>query len=291
MPTAAPTMGGALVVKVGGVAYATEPGPSQDAYDRKYSELELATGNRFNVVDMQEGDSEVKWNVTKVLEDTDGPLMTICGAGATVGLPTSTTVVYYLPEYTRTLLNCLVNDVEWTWEHGKPTMVSINGMATSAPADTVGVAAPTITLGNFFYFKDLLTFYTKAVATPAPARKLSIKLDHQLFSFPGIRADGLTLPTSLTPTVPKVTGAIEKLMVDDLDYLLYLAACQLKADIGLTAKSFCASGGLTATIVVKNAFYMSKPSRSGSVKEATIEQFNFQAVNVGAANPLTFALA
>lgn len=287
----APTMGGALVVKVGGTAYASEPGPSQESYERAYSELELATGNRFSVVDMQEGDSACKWNVTKILEDTDGPLLTICGIGATIGLPTSTTVIYYYPQYTRTLTNCVVNDIEFTWEHGKATMLSINGMATSAPADTTGVTAPTITLGNFFYFKDLLTMYTKAVATPAPARKITLKIDHQLFAFPGVRTDGITLPTSLTATVPKVTGNVEKLMVDDLDYLLYLAACQLKADVGLSAKSFCAGAGLTITLVAKNVLYTSKPSRSGSVKEAVVESFPFQAVNVGAANPLTMTLA
>lgn len=291
MPTAAPTMGGALVVSVGGVHYATDPAPSQDSYDRKYSELELATGNRFNIVDYQEGDSEVKWNITKILEDTDTPLLTIAGMGATVGLPTSTTVVYNYPEYTRTILNCMVNDAEVTIEHGKATMLVINGMATSPPVDTTGITAPAITLGNFLYFKDLLTAFTKAVATPAPLRKISFKLDHQLFSFPGVRADGLTLPTSLTPTVPKVSGTLDKLMVDDLDYVLYLAACQLKADIGVTMKSFCAGAGLTATITAKNCLYMSKPSRSGAVKEAVVETFPFAATNVGAANPLVFTLA
>jgi hypothetical protein len=71
--------------------------------------------------------------------------------------------------------------------------------------------------------------------------------------------------------------------------VLYLAACQLKADVGLTAKSFCNVGGLTLTITPKNVLY-SKPSRSGTVKEAVIESFPFMATNVAGANPLVFSL-
>lgn len=286
----ASSMGGALVVKVGAVAYATDPGPSQEAYDRKYTELELANGTRFNVLDYVEGDSECKWALHKTLEDTDGALLGICGLGATVGSPTSTTVAYYEPQYTRTILNCVVNDVEFTFEHGKDTKLAINGMSTSPPVDTAGVAAPAVTNGNFMRFADVLTFFTKAVATPAPIRKLTLKLDHQLYAFPGIRVDGLALPTSLTPTVPKVSGSFDKLLLDDLDFVLYLAACQLKADLGGTWKSFCNAGGLTLTLTAKNCLY-TKPSRSGGVKEATVETIPFMATNVGGANPLVFNLS
>src|SRR5437588_10330129 len=145
---AAPTMGGTLVVKVGATTYATDPGPSQEAYDRKYTDLELANGTRYNVVDVIEGDSENKWAVHKTLEDTDGGLLTICGFGAVVGLPTSTTVVYYYPEYTRTITNATVNDTEITFGHGKDSQMVINGMATSPPADTAGYAAPARPTGN-----------------------------------------------------------------------------------------------------------------------------------------------
>jgi tail tube protein len=288
---AAPTMGGTVVVSVAGVNYQCDPGPSQDAYDRKYTEVLQANGTRFNVVDYAEGDSECKWNLTKFLEDSDMPLLTACGLGATVGLPTDTAVIYRLPQYTRTILHAMANDVELTFEHGKNVLVAINGMATQAPADTAGFGgtAPTVTNGNLLYFKDLLIFFTKA-AVAAPCRKFSVKLDHQLFAFFGVRADGLCLPTSLTPTTPKVTGSIDKLMVDDADYLLYLAACQLKADVGLTAASFCGATPKTLTITAKNCLY-TKPSRAGSTVEAIVETFPYMATNPLAANPLVVTMA
>lgn len=288
--TAAPTMSGTVVVSVGGVNYQNDPNATQDVYDRKYAEVLQANGTRFNVVDYAEGDSTCGWNVTKFLEDTDGPLLTIGGLAATVGLPTDTTVIYRLPEYTRTILHAMANDVELTFEHGKNVLMVMNGFATQPPADTTGFSSPpSITNGNLLYFKDLLSFFTKA-AVAAPGRKFSVKLDHRLYQYYGPRADGLTLPTSLTPTTPKVSGSIEKLMVDDADYLLYLAACQLKADVGLTAKSFCNAGGLTLTVTAKNCLY-TKPSRAGATSEAVVETFPYMATNVLAANPLVCTLA
>ena len=233
----------------------------------------------------------MKANVKKNLCDSDGALFTICGLGATIGLPTSTTIVYADPNETSTVANAMCNDVSLTIERGKPTVFDANFLATSVPVLTAGYGAtrPTFsTPGNYQYFRDLTSFFS-AAASSSNCSKFMIKVNHNLDGFPGIRADGYSVPTVYTPGEIEVTGSFTMQLLGSADYNLFLAACDAAADLGVTAKAFCNGATIVLTATCKSAIYESV-SAERALKKVSMRTFNFVSDAIGA-NQAVLSLA
>lgn len=286
-----PTMGGRLMVSIGGVTYVADPA-SKETFDRKRQKLQMANASRFNNVDYYDGDAECKVTVTKPLFDSDTALLPILGLGATVGDPEDTTIVFAMPTRTTTVEHCILDNVTVDFNRGKATMLTMEFWSTMPPVDSAGYStAPTVTSGNAIYWKDITNFFTAASSGLKQISQIQFKLSHNLFAYYGIRDDGLTLPTSISPTNVDVDGQFKKLLTDDADYQVYLAACDVPADIGLTAQPFCVgSSPVVLTLTAKNCIYEA-PTRDGAITQAFEETFKFMSRNVGGTNPLVTTLA
>lgn len=286
------SQGGALAVSVGGNYFFTDPSKSMESFDRKRQRAEQATGNRFNTVDWYDADSEIKCNVTRNLADTDVTnLFSILGLGATIGTPTSTTLIYADENRTITVTNQLCNVVEISGERGKPWILSMDFLGTSAPTSGAGYGSrPSFaSVGNYLYWRDLLTFVS-AAASSTNCQKFSIKVEHNLDPFYGVRSDGFALPTVLTPTDVYVTGTFTMQMLTHADYDLFIAACDTPADITVTGKAFCAVSPPTMTLTCKTAIYDSvKPVRA--LKKVSMEDFSFVSKALNGANPAVINIA
>jgi len=284
--------GGALAVSVGGVYYYTDPSVSMEEFQRNVQRNEQATGSRNNTVDFYDGDSVVKANIHKNLCDTDTALLPIIGAGATIGTPTSTTILYNEPNTLRTCANMLCNDFTISGEKGKPFELDANFLATSAPVLGAGYGAsrPSFgSIGNYLYWRDLLTFFS-AAATSTNCQKFMIKVDHNLDPFYGARTDGYNLPTVYTPTDIVVTGSFTMQMLGSADLALFYAACDAVADLGITGKAFCAVSPPTLTLTCKLAKYDSyKPQRA--LKKTSLEEFTFVSKALGGVNQAVVNIA
>lgn len=284
------TQGGDLAVSVGGVFYYADA-ESVESFDRQRQANEQSTASRNNKVGYFDGDSTLKANVKKNLCDTDGPLLPICGLGATIGLPTLTTIIYKDPNRTTTCANALCNDVTITGERGKPWDFEANFFCTSGLALSAGygVTRPTFAaVGNYLYWRDLLTFFS-AAASSTNCQKFSIKVNHNLDPFPGVRADGLTLPTVYTPTEIEVTGSFTMQMLGYDDYALFIAACDAPADLGITAAPFCDGDGKILTLTCKLAIYDSvAPKRT--LKKTSMEDFTYMSDALGGVNQAVITL-
>lgn len=284
--------GGDLAVSVGGVYYYTDPSTSHEEFDRKIQELEQATASRNNRVDTYDGDSEVKATVKKFLCDTDTALLPIIGAGATIGLPTSTTIIYADPNRTITCANALCDQFTIKGARGKAWEIEAQFLCTSVPARTAGYVStrPTFgAVGNYLYWRDLLTFASAAGSTTS-CMDFEITVKHNLDPFPGVRADGLSIPTVYTPTTIQVTGKFTMQMLSGADYDLYLAACNTPADITLTGKAFCGTTPPTMTLTIKSGIY-SKVMPQRALKKVTMEQFEALSKALGGANPAVVNIA
>lgn len=286
------SQGGDLAVSVGGVYYFADP-VSMESFDRKRQRAEQATGNRNNTVDWYDGASEVKCNVKKNLCDTDGAtLLGILGAGATIGVPTSTTIIYADPNRTVTCANAFCNDFTITGEVGKPWDLDANFLCTSVPTIAAGYAVtrPTFgAVGNYLYWRDLLTFFT-AAASSTNCQKFSMKVEHNLDGFPGVRADGYTIPTVYTPTEIYVTGSFTMQMLGYADYALFLAACDVPADLGITALPFCGGTPKTLTLTAKAAIYDTEKA-ARALKKVSMEDFGYVSKALAGANQAVITLA
>lgn len=280
-----------LLVTVDGNPYVADPS-SKEAFDRKTEDLDACVGSRFATVDTHDGDAESKAAVNVFLSDACAALLAICGFGATVGVPVPKTIVYNLPSRTVTVPNATCATAELVIQNGKVTMLNAEFWSSSPPARTAGygLTAPAGPAAqNFFYHRDLLSFFTAASAGVTGLSEFRVKLDHQLDPIYGVRSDGLTLPIGFKAGNPKVTGSFRMRMLGFDDYDRYLAACQVAADLGITAKPFCASGAPTLTVTPKNTIY-TMPQRDGAMKQSFVEVFNFRSRNVAGANPLVATL-
>lgn len=285
------SQGGDLAVSVGGVYYFTDA-VSAESFDRKRQRNEQATGNRNNTVDFHDGDSDVKAHIKKNLCDTDTALLPIVGLGATIGAPTSTTIIYADPNRTVTCTNALCNDVTIAGEKGKAWDLDANFLCTSVPARTAGygLVRPTFAaVGNYLYWRDLLTFFS-AAASSTNCQKFMIKINHNLDPFYGVRADGYTIPTVYTPGTIEVTGSFTMQMLGFADYDLFLAACDTAADLGITAKCFCNGATVVLTMTSKSSIYESvKPVRA--LKKTSLEELSFVSKALAGANQAVVTMA
>lgn len=286
------SQGGALAVSVGGVYYFTDPS-SMEQFDRKRTRNEQATGNRNNTVDIYDGASEVKLSVKKNMADTDGvTLFPIIGAGATLGLPTLTTIIYADENRTMTCANALCSDYTITGELGKPWLLEMNFLATTVPVRTAGygLTRPTFAAsGNYLYWRDITTFFS-AAATSTNCQKFMMKILNNLDPFTGGRADGYAIPTIYTPGSIEASGGFTMQMLGFADYDLYLAACGVAADIGIVATPFCAVSPKTVTLTCKAGIYDSaKPVRA--LKKASLEEFTFMSGALQGANQAVITAA
>jgi hypothetical protein len=286
-----PTMGGRLMVSVGGTTYVADPA-SKESFDRKKQKLQMANASRFNTIDYYDGDAECKVTVTKPVIDSDADFLTLLGLGATVADPTPTPIVFALPTRTTTVTNCVCDTVTLDFNRGKAIMITAEFLSTDPPDETAGyTVAPTATYGHVMYWKDIVNFFTIASDNLKQFSQFQVKLSHNLFPYYGIRDDGLTLPTSLTACNADVDGTFKKLLTDDADYAAFLLPCDVPGDIGIVVSPFCVTESpVILTITAKNCKY-SAPVRDGAITQAYEETFKFMAENIAASNPLVATLA